>query len=135
MVPLGIALIGAGRIGQLHSRNIVRNPRARLLCVLEQDKERAKVVAEMAGCHVASLFEEAIDFPGVEAVYVCSPTDTHVDFVLRSVEAGKYVFCEKPIDLVLARASTCLRRLRKPANQTMIAFNSTFYPPHHAHLQ
>src|SRR5260370_29883597 len=75
--PLGIALIGAGRIGQLHATNMVRNPRARLLCVFEQDKERAKLVAEMAGCQVASLFEEAIDFPGVEAVYVCSPTDTH----------------------------------------------------------
>src|SRR5260370_6375982 len=101
MAPLGIALIGAGRIRQLHLRNIVRNPRARLLCVLEQDKERAKVVAEMAACHVASEFEEAIDFPGVEAVYICSPTDTHVDFVLRAVEAGKYVFLDKPIDPLL----------------------------------
>ena len=132
MVPLGIALIGAGRIGQLHSRNIVRNPRARLLCVLEQDKERAKVVAEMAGCHVASEFEEAIDFPGVEAVYICSPTDTHVDFVLRAVEAGKYVFCEKPIDLDLARASSCVRLLGKRANQVMMGFNRRFDPSHHA---
>lgn len=68
--PLGIALIGAGRIGQLHARNMVRNPRARLLCVLEQDKERAKSIAEMAGCQMVSEFEEAINLPGVEAVFV-----------------------------------------------------------------
>jgi myo-inositol 2-dehydrogenase / D-chiro-inositol 1-dehydrogenase len=132
IAPLGIALIGAGRIGQLHATNTVRNPRARLLCVFEQDRERAKVVAEMAGCQVASVFEEAIDFPGVEAVYVCSPTDTHVDFVLRSVEGGKYVFCEKPIDLDLARASSCVRRLGKRANQVMMGFNRRFDPSQQA---
>jgi myo-inositol 2-dehydrogenase/D-chiro-inositol 1-dehydrogenase len=132
MAPLGIALIGAGRIGQLHARNIVRNPRARLLCVFEQDKERAKGVAEMAGCHIASVFEEAIDFPGVEAIYICSPTDTHFDFVLSSVDAGKYVFCEKPIDLDLARASSCVRRLGKRADQVMMGFNRRFDPSQRA---
>jgi myo-inositol 2-dehydrogenase / D-chiro-inositol 1-dehydrogenase len=132
MAPLGIALIGAGRIGQLHARNIVRNPRARLLCVLEQDKERAKVVAEMAGCHMASDFEEAIDFPGVEAIYICSPTDTHVDFVLSSVDAGKYVFCEKPVDLDFARAFSCVQRLGKRADKVMMGFNRRFDPSQHA---
>lgn len=132
MAPLGIALIGAGRIGQLHARNIVRNPRARLLCVLEQDKERAKLVAEMAGCHMTSDFEEAIDFPGVEAIYICSPTDTHVDFVLGSVDAGKYVFCEKPVDLDFARASNCVQRLGKRADKVMMGFNRRFDPSQHA---
>jgi myo-inositol 2-dehydrogenase / D-chiro-inositol 1-dehydrogenase len=132
MAPLGIALIGAGRIGQLHARNIIRNPRARLLCVLEQDEERAKVLAEMAGCHLASVFEEAIDFPGVDAVCICSPTDIHIDFVLSSVDAGKYVFCEKPVDLDLARASSCVRRLGKRAGQVMMGFNRRFDPSQQA---
>jgi myo-inositol 2-dehydrogenase / D-chiro-inositol 1-dehydrogenase len=128
IAPLGLALIGAGRIGQLHARNIVRNPRARLLCVLEQDKERAKSVAEMAGCQEVSEFEEAINFPGVEAVYVCSPTDTHVDFVLRSVEVGKYVFCEKPVDLDLERAKACVQHLGDRATRVMMGFNRRFDP-------
>src|SRR5260370_2292680 len=132
IAPLGIALIGAGRIGQLHARNMVRNPRVCLLCVLEQDKERAKAVAKIAGCQVASEFEEAIDLTGVEAVYICSPTDTHVDFVLRSVQAGKYVFCEKPIDLDLARASSCVRRLGGRANRVMVGFNRRFDPSQQA---
>jgi myo-inositol 2-dehydrogenase / D-chiro-inositol 1-dehydrogenase len=132
IAPLGIALIGAGRIGQLHARNMIRNPRARLLCVLEQDTERAKSVVEMAGCQMVSEFEEAIDFPGVEALYISSPTDTHVGYILRSVEAGKYVFCEKPIDLDLARVSSCVRRLGKRANQVMMGFNRRFDPSQQA---
>jgi myo-inositol 2-dehydrogenase/D-chiro-inositol 1-dehydrogenase len=128
IAPLGIALIGAGRIGQLHARNLIRNPRARLLCVLEQDTERAKSVAEMAGCQMVSEFEEAIDLPGVEAVYICSPTDTHVDYVLRSVEAGKYVFCEKPVDLDLERARACVQRLGHRATRVMMGFNRRFDP-------
>jgi myo-inositol 2-dehydrogenase / D-chiro-inositol 1-dehydrogenase len=128
IAPLGIALIGAGRIGQLHARNMIRNPRARLLCVLEQDTERAKSVAEMAGCQTVSEFEEAINLPGVEAVYICSPTDTHVDYVLRSVEAGKYVFCEKPVDLDLERAKACVQQLGDRATQVMMGFNRRFDP-------
>ncbi|MGA8482476.1 MAG: Gfo/Idh/MocA family oxidoreductase, partial [Chthoniobacterales bacterium] len=126
--PLGIALIGAGRIGQLHARNMVRNPRARLLCVLEQDKERAKSIAEMAGCQMVSEFEEAINLPGVEAVFVCSPTDTQVDYVVRSVEAGKYVFCEKPVDLDLGRAKACVQQLGDRATRVMMGFNRRFDP-------
>jgi len=126
--PLGIALIGAGRIGQLHARNMVRNPRARLLCVLEQDKERAKSIAEMARCQMVWEFEEAINLPGVEAVFVCSPTDTHVDYVVRSVEAGKYVFCEKPVDLDLGRAKACVRQLGDRATRVMMGFNRRFDP-------
>jgi myo-inositol 2-dehydrogenase/D-chiro-inositol 1-dehydrogenase len=128
IAPLGIALIGAGRIGQLHARNLIRNPRARLLCVLEQDTERAKSVAEMAGCQMVSEFEEAIDLPGVEAVYICSPTDTHVDYVLRSVEAGKHVFCEKPVDLDLERAKACVQHLGDRATRVMMGFNRRFDP-------
>jgi myo-inositol 2-dehydrogenase/D-chiro-inositol 1-dehydrogenase len=126
--PLGIALIGAGRIGQLHARNISRNPRARLLCVLEQDDERAKSVAEMTGSRIVSELEEALALPGVEAVYICSPTDTHVDYVLRSVEAGKYVFCEKPVDLDLERATACVRQLGDRASRVMMGFNRRFDP-------
>jgi myo-inositol 2-dehydrogenase / D-chiro-inositol 1-dehydrogenase len=128
IAPLGIALIGAGRIGQLHARNMIRNPRARLLCVLEQDTERAKSVVEMAGCQMVSEFEEAIDFPGVEALYISSPTDTHVGYILRSVEAGKYVFCEKPVDLDLERAKACVQQLGDRATQVMMGFNRRFDP-------
>jgi myo-inositol 2-dehydrogenase / D-chiro-inositol 1-dehydrogenase len=128
IAPLGIALIGAGRIGQLHARNMIRNPRARLLCVLEQDTERAKSVVEMAGCQMVSEFDEAIDLPGVEAVSICSPTDTHVGYILRSVEAGKYVFCEKPVDLDLERAKACVQQLGDRATQVMMGFNRRFDP-------
>jgi myo-inositol 2-dehydrogenase / D-chiro-inositol 1-dehydrogenase len=128
IAPLGIVLIGAGRIGQLHARNISRNPRARLLCVLEQDNERAETVAEMTGCRILSELEEALAFPAVEAVYICSPTDTHVDYVLRSVEAGKYVFCEKPIDLDLERAKACVGKLGERASRVMMGFNRRFDP-------
>ena len=77
---------------------------------------------------MVSEFEEAINLPGVEAVFVCSPTDTHVDYVVRSVEAGKYVFCEKPVDLDLGRAKACVQQLGDRATQVMMGFNRRFDP-------
>jgi Oxidoreductase family, NAD-binding Rossmann fold len=74
---------------------------------------------------MVSEFEEAINVPGVEAVYICSPTDTHVDYVRRSVEAGKYVFCEKPIDLDLERAKACVQQLGDGATRVMMGFNNS----------
>lgn len=128
IAPIGIALIGAGRIGQLHARNIIRNARTRLLCVLEQDKERARSIAEASGCREVPEFEDAVSFPGVEAIWICSPTDTHIDYVLRSVDAGKYVFCEKPVDLDLERAKACVQQLGQRATRVMMGFNRRFDP-------
>lgn len=97
---LHIGIIGCGRIGQLHAANIaLKIPDATLVCVSDVFESAARRVAEtyqvpMACTDAADL----INNPAVQAVIVCSPTDTHADIIRTAAAAGKHVFCEKPVD-------------------------------------
>ena len=66
--------------------------------------------------------------PLTGAVVVCTPTDTHADLIEAFVKAGKAVFCEKPIDLSLARVKTCLEVVRAHKGTLMVGFNRRFSP-------
>ncbi|MDH5356164.1 MAG: inositol 2-dehydrogenase, partial [Gammaproteobacteria bacterium] len=66
--------------------------------------------------------------PDIDAVLICSATDTHADLIERAVESGKHVFCEKPIDLSLQRVKDCCDRVAKSDRKTMVAFNRRFDP-------
>ncbi len=70
--------------------------------------------------------DELIAHPGIDAVIICSPTDTHADYVERCARAGKHVFCEKPLDLSLVRIRETLRVVREHNIQLMLGFNRRF---------
>ena len=59
---------------------------------------------------------------------ICTPTDTHADLIERFARAGKAIFCEKPIDLDVARVKACLRWSRRPGAKLMVGFNRRFDP-------
>jgi len=107
-MKIEVAVIGAGRIGQIHAGNAARNPSVRLAGVADAVPEAARALAEQLGTRVMSV-EEIMAAPTVHAVLICSSTDTHADLIQRSVAAGKHVFCEKPVDLDLARARAVCR--------------------------
>ena len=110
---VGFAVLGCGRIGRMHARNIKANPRAELIAVYDVVERAARETA-------AELQAEAVEFggscvwpmPGVDAVFVASSTDTHVDLITQGVRAGKAVLCEKPIDLDSAARGNVLGRDR-----------------------
>jgi myo-inositol 2-dehydrogenase/D-chiro-inositol 1-dehydrogenase len=97
---VGIGLAGLGRIGRMHAANLAdRCPSARLAAVFDA---HGPTVAEVAGEYEVSgcgSFEELLADPGVEAVVVATPTGSHAELTVRAAEAGKHVFCEKPISL------------------------------------
>ncbi len=125
---VGVALFGAGRIGRLHARNLVGHPRARLLAVYDVVEDAKREVAAETGARPAASVEEAMGVPGVEAVVIATSTDTHVDLIVKAVEAGKAVFCEKPIDLDLARVAACWRAIAPLEPLVQIGFNRRFDP-------
>jgi myo-inositol 2-dehydrogenase/D-chiro-inositol 1-dehydrogenase len=98
-----VALFGAGRIGSIHAGNIARQPDVRLKYVVDVD---AVAAAKLAQRHAASVAgaDAVFDDAAVRAVAIGSSTDTHADLILRAARAGKAIFCEKPVDLDLARA-------------------------------
>jgi len=120
-------VIGAGRIGKIHGGNIAARGDTRVAYVADADVAAAKALADSTGAQAASV-EEIIDSHAVDAVAICSPTDTHADLIERAARAGKAIFCEKPIDLDANRIRKCLEVVRSAGATLMIGFNRRFDP-------
>ena len=127
---LPVAILGAGRIGQVHARTIAhRIPGARLVGVADPRISVARELArELSIPLVSDRPEELIRDPEVQAVMICSSTDTHADLVIEAARAGKHVFCEKPLDLELARIDAVLAEVEEAGVQLMLGFNRRFDP-------
>jgi len=120
-----IALIGAGRIGRIHARNAALHPRLQLAAVVDPVAVSAQALAAQWSSCVSTLDEVLID-PAINGVIIASSTDTHLDYSVRAVQAGKAVFCEKPIDLDLERARSAAGVLGDA--RLLLAFNRRFDP-------
>jgi myo-inositol 2-dehydrogenase/D-chiro-inositol 1-dehydrogenase len=120
------AVIGAGRIGAIHAGNAAAHPFAKVRTVVDVNKAAAEELAQKLGARAVSDVDEAIK--EANAVLICSSTDTHVDLIVKAARAGKAIFCEKPIDLDLARVDSALKELDKAAVPFLIGFNRRFDP-------
>lgn len=121
------AVLGAGRIGQVHARAIHAVPGAVLTAVADPFADAAKAVADQYGCDIREIaaIETSDD---IDAVVICTPTDTHADLIERFCRAGKAVFCEKPVDLDVARVRDCLKVVAATSGRVMVGFNRRFDP-------
>ena len=122
-----LALLGAGRIGQVHAKAISSNSTAELYAVADVHTPSANAVATQYGCVVSSMDEIVSDI-AVDGVVICTSTDTHSDLIERFARAGKAIFCEKPIDLSLQRVKACLTVVEQTHTTLMIGFNRRFDP-------
>ena len=133
---VGIGLIGAGRIGQLHAENLAfRVPGAKLLAVTDVQAEAAKRCA--AKLQIPSVHENSdavFRDPKIDAVVICSSTDTHSRLIEQAATAGKHVFCEKPIDFDLKRIDRALDAVKRAGVKLQIGFNRRF-DPNFRHVQ
>ena len=120
-------LLGAGRIGKVHARAVDSNPEARLVAVADAFEQAAKDIATAYGAEVRSI-DEIEAAKDIDAVVICTPTDTHADLIERFSKAGKAIFCEKPIDLDVGRVEECLDVVEKTGAALMVGFNRRFDP-------
>ncbi len=121
---LSIAVIGAGRIGRIHARNVAAHDGARLAGVCDPHAPSAEALAEATGSRAITL-DQAF---AADAVLIGSPTPTHAEYIERAARAGKAVFCEKPIDLDAARVRACLDVVAERGTALMVGFNRRFDP-------
>ncbi|MGI1662839.1 inositol 2-dehydrogenase [Palleronia sp. KMU-117] len=126
-MTLNIAILGAGRIGQVHARAVGGNRDARLVAVADAMPEAAQALSAAYGARVDTIDAIARD-PGVDAVVICTPTDTHADLIEQFARAGKAIFCEKPIDLDIGRVKQCLKVVADTGTVLMVGFNRRFDP-------
>src|SRR6266853_76189 len=99
---VGMAVLGCGRIGRMHARNLARHPRAKLVMVFDVLPEAAQQTARELDVKIARSVDEVLSAADVGGVLVATPTDTHVPLIMAAVRAGKAGLCEKPVDLELA---------------------------------
>jgi myo-inositol 2-dehydrogenase/D-chiro-inositol 1-dehydrogenase len=121
---IDIALIGAGRMGQIHGGNAARHPRLRLKYIVDP-RPAASAFAAQYDARLVTL-EQALADPAVGGVLVCSTTDLHLEHALAAVGAGKAVFCEKPIDLDLDKVRAAQQRF--DGARFLLGFNRRFDP-------
>ena len=126
-MTLRFAILGAGRIGQVHARAVAGTPGARLVAIADPVAAAAESVKAAYGCDIRSI-DAILAAADVDAVVICTPTDTHADLIEAFTTAGKAVFCEKPVDLSLARVKACLKAVKANKGRVMIGFNRRFDP-------
>ena len=129
---LAFCLVGGGFIGPLHAANIAAHPRARLAWVVDLDLGVAEKLAAKHGARASARLDAALADPAVGAVMICTPPRTHAAIIEGAARAGKAVFCEKPVDLDIARVDACARTLASTGTPFFVAFNRRFDPTHRA---
>ena len=126
-MTLSLGLLGAGRIGKVHAGAIAATEGVRLAAIADPLAEAAEAIASRHGAEIRTI--EEIEAAGdIDAVVICTPTDTHADLIERFARAGKGVFCEKPVDLSIARVTDCLSVVEETGATFMVGFNRRFDP-------
>ncbi len=127
---LNIGIIGAGRIGKVHAETLAfRVPEVQTLSITDLSRDAAEQVASRCGIPtVAGSVDQILADPAIEAVLICSSTDTHADLIVQAAQAGKHIFCEKPIAHSLAKIDAALAAVRRAGLKLQIGFNRRFDP-------
>jgi len=124
---LGIAVVGAGRIGTLRARLAAKHPAVRFVAIADRDPARARALAEQAGADVhTGSNDEVIEHPDVTAVIVSTPEQEHVIPICKALALGKPVLVEKPLALSLADADKILDTLRSTKGDLRVGYSRRY---------
>ena len=126
-MSIRFAILGAGRIGQVHARAVAGNDHAVLAAVYDPVAAASSAISDRYGAAIRTV-EEIAAGDDIDAVVLCTPTDLHAQQIELFARAGKAVFCEKPIDLDSARVRDCLKIVDETDATLMVGFNRRFDP-------
>lgn len=125
-IKLGI--IGAGRIGKIHTENVAFNINyVEIKAIADVFADKIKYWANGLGVkNVYSDYKQILNDPEIDAVMICSSTDTHSQITIEAANAGKHIFCEKPIDYDLDKLNAALEAVKKAGVKFQVGFNRRF---------
>ena len=127
MVTLGI--IGAGRIGKVHITGITSRVKNAVIKTVADPFMNAETEAWVKGNGVKNVtkdYNDILNDPEIDAVLICSSTDTHSAISLAAIKAGKHIFCEKPIDHDVAKIKEVVNALKGTHLKYQVGFNRRF---------
>ena len=123
-----VAVVGAGLVGVKRAAALHASGRARVAVVADADAARSRDFAERFGCEVAAGWRAAVRHPGIQAVVVATPNDSHAAITLAAIRAGKHVLCEKPLARRPAEALRMVRAAEARGVCLKTGFNHRHFP-------
>ena len=126
-MTLRLGLLGAGRIGKVHAGAIAATAGATLVAVADASAKAAEALAAQHGAEVRDV-DAIMTARDIDGVLITTPTDLHAGMIEQAARAGMAIFCEKPIDLDIARVEACLGVVRQTGAKLMVGFNRRFDP-------
>lgn len=129
MRKVRIGIVGAGRIGRVHARTVSNDLSAMPVAIADINRAAAEEVAALHGfSRVTEDANQLINSPDIDAILICSSTNTHADLIIKAAKAGKDIFCEKPIDYDLSRIDGALEAVERAGVKLQLGFNRRFDP-------
>ncbi|MBN2093169.1 inositol 2-dehydrogenase [candidate division KSB1 bacterium] len=127
---LKFGVLGVGRIGKVHVENLTNQiAETDVVAISDVFPSELEKVAQKYNIETAVLdYKDVLNNPAIDAVTICTPTDTHYQIILDAAAAGKHIFCEKPIDLAIDKIKKINDTIKKTGVKMMVAFNRRFDP-------
>ena len=129
---INVALLGFGRIGQMHAQNINQNKSLKLLYVYEKIDKLSKKAKKLYNCIIENNYKKIFLDKKVDIVFISSPTNTHIKFIEEGIKYKKTIFCEKPLDLNIQKIIKTFKKVKKNNSKIQLGFNRRFDPGHHS---
>ncbi len=127
MSRVKVGIIGAGRIGKLHAENLVKMHRVELKAISDLFAGHIREWADRIGIPVVTdHYQNILHDKEIQAILICSPTDTHVPIITEAAKAGKHIFCEKPISFQLEQTKQALEAVKETGVKFQVGFCRRF---------
>jgi myo-inositol 2-dehydrogenase/D-chiro-inositol 1-dehydrogenase len=128
MEKLAVGIIGAGRIGRLHAEHLSRGGQVEIRAISDVfvTEELSGFANRLGIGQVTADYKDIMNDPHIQAVFICSSTNTHVPFIVEAAQAGKHIFCEKPVSLDYRQTAEALEAVKKAGVVLQTGFNRRF---------
>ena len=129
---INIALIGLGRIGQMHGENLLLHNDFKLKYVFDLDKKLTNRIAKKFSSISINDPKIAFNDKEIDAIFIASSTSTHIKLIEEAVKYKKVIFCEKPLDLSIKKINNCKKKIKNLKPKIQLGFNRRYDPGHYS---
>lgn len=126
MEKLKVGIIGLGRIGKIHASNLVAQENVEVIMASDPDPTARSFAEGLGVAQVVNSFDLIFSNPAIQAVVICSPTDTHFECIQKAAEAGQHIFCEKPLDMTVEAIEEIVNIVSATKVKLQVGFNRRF---------
>ena len=127
---INVALLGLGRIGQMHAENLINHKSFKLEYTFDISKKLAKKISRKFNTIDIDNPEKAFRDKNIDLIFIASSTSTHIKFIKEAAKYKKVVFCEKPLDLNIDKVNKCSKEIKKYKPKIQLGFNRRYDPGH-----